>query len=125
MNTLSLLRGLTLCAFLGMGRFASAADEPSATVASLAPPAYTMSIACFSDTLTKEPEWILVLGQVAFRSIDALKAAVTHFPKGSTLTYAPSCTIMGGEPLSSEAERKGFEEHCKANGIRFILVPSG
>ncbi len=102
------------------------AGEPAATPVVSTAPAYTMSIACFSDTLSSEKrEWIFVLGGVAFRSLDALKEGVSHFPKGSTLTWAPGCKRIGGEPLETEAELKAFAEHCAAHGIKFVLVPSG
>ena len=99
------------------------ASEAPATASQ--PPAYTMAIACFSDTVAARPEWIFVLGGVAFRSLEALKDGITRFPRGSTLTWAPSCKRIGGEPLSSEAELEDFAAHCKSHGIRFILVPSG
>ncbi len=85
-----------------------------------------MSIACFSDTLTTRPEWIFVVGSTAFRSLNALKAGITHFPKGSTLTWRPSGKSIegGGEPLTSDADRKAFAAHCASHGIRFILVPA-
>jgi len=89
------------------------------------PPDFKMSIACFSDTVATKPEWIFVIGGTAFRSLEALKDGITHFPKGSTLTWAPGCCRIGGEPLSQEADLKALEAHCAAHGIRFIVVPSG
>lgn len=117
---------LIFAAFVLFIRLHSAmAAESSASATLLQPPAYTMSIACFTDTIDTRPEWIFVVGGNAYRSLDALKDGITHFVKGSSLTWAPSCKRFGGEPLSSETELKDFEAHCKSHGVRFILVPSG
>jgi hypothetical protein len=123
--TLSTIRTFAACLVLAAPHFVAAAEPAAPPAAASTAPAYTMSIACFSDTLGKKPEWIFVLGTVAFRSLDDLKKAITHFPKGSTLTWAPGCKRIGGEPLSGEGELNAFRAHCEAHGIRFILVPSG
>lgn len=91
------------------------------------PPAYVLSIARFSDTvgLGNKPEWIFVIGGSAYRTLDALKAGVTRFPSGSSLTWAPGCCRIGGEPLSTSEELKDLKAHCESHGIRFVLVPAG
>ena len=119
MKVLQIILFLAGILFSSLGK---AADPPPASPQA---PAFVMSIACFADTIATKPEWIFVIGGTAFRSLDALKDGITHFPKGSTLTWAPSCTRIGGEPLSTEAEHKAFEEHCKSHGIKFVHIPSG
>jgi hypothetical protein len=119
MKTLLHIIAVSNILFSSLGK---AADVPAA---SSQPPAFVMSIACFADTIATKPEWIFVVGGSAFRSLDALKNGLTHFPNGSSLTWAPSCKRMGGEPLSTDAELKAFEAHCKRHGIKFILIPSG
>ena len=116
---------LQIFLFLAGILFSSLGKAADPTPASPQAPAFVMSIACFSDTMATKPEWIFVVGGTAFRSLEALKDGITHFPKRSTLTWAPSCLRLGGEPLSTEAELKSFEEHCKTHGIQFILIPSG
>src|SRR4051812_2382657 len=75
---------------------------------------------------TEPAEWVFVVGQVGFKSLDSFKEFVGRLPKGSTLEWAPGCKRIGGEPLlSSEEEMEGFRKFCEERVIRFVLVPSG
>jgi hypothetical protein len=91
-----------------------------------APITYEIRFAQFADTFAGKPEYVFIIGEVAFRSVDALKKGIATFPKGSILKWAPSCKRMGGEPLlSSEEDMADFKKYCSSIGIQFILVPSG
>jgi hypothetical protein len=73
-----------------------------------------------------QPDFIFVIGNAGFRSVDSLKKFLAGLPRGSTLEWAPGCVRMGKEPLlSSEEEMNSFKLFCEENGIRFVLVPSG
>src|SRR5262245_32128077 len=74
------------------------ADQPAPIPAAPKPPAYVMSVVCFADTIGKKPEWIFVVGTIAYRSLEDFKKGIAHFPKGSTLTWDPGCKRLGGEP---------------------------
>jgi hypothetical protein len=88
-------------------------------------PAYVMSVVCFSDTLGTKPEWIFVVGSIAYRTLEDFKKGIAHFPKGSTLTWDPGCKRLGGEPLETEAALKDFVAYCESQGVKFVRVPSG
>lgn len=68
-------------------------------------------------------EFELKLGNSTFSSVQELKDAIARLPKGSRITWAPSCFRVGGEPLS--AAWTDFKPHCEKLGIILIIVPSG
>lgn len=75
---------------------------------------------------TQPPEFVFVVGQVGFKSLDAFREFVGRLPKGSTLEWDPGRERMGGEPLlSSHEAMEEFGRFCEDGGINFVLVPSG
>lgn len=89
-------------------------------------PSYTLQIACYADSMAGKRKYVFLIGQTAYRSVDDLKKGLTHYPKGSTLRWAPSCRRFGDEPiLSSEKDMTDFRNYCIAIGLNFVLVPSG
>ena len=71
-------------------------------------------------------EFIFVIGESGFKSVNSLKRYLETWPSGSELTWAPGCIRLGGEPLlSSEQEMKGFRAFLKRRGMKLVLVPSG
>ncbi len=88
----------------------------------------TMTLARIADSERVDgKDYIFVInGVVAYRTLDGLKKYLKELPKGSTLTWAPGCGRMGGEPLlSSKEEMQKFKAFCESCGISFVLVPSG
>ena len=86
----------------------------------------TLTLAYVADAGNARQYVFVVNGVVAYKSIDGLKKYLKDLPKGSTITWAPGCVRMGGEPLlNSQEEMKKFKEFCESIGIKFILVPSG
>ena len=86
----------------------------------------TMTLAYVADA--GEPrQYVFVIGTglVAYKTVEGLKKFVKTLPKGSTLTWAPSCRQGGGPLLDSEDDMKKFREFCESIGIKFVLVPSG
>jgi hypothetical protein len=90
-------RILLLCATVGLSLSAFCADEPPKPIT------YHLQIAQYSDTFSKAPEYVYVVGEVACRSLRDLEKVVSHFPKGSTLQWAPSC--RGPAMLSEKEDR--------------------
>ena len=85
---------------------------------------YTMQLVYIFDR--DQTEYILVLGQSGFRTLEAFKKQVAKLPHGSILEWAPGCVRFGNEPLlSSERDMDEFKGFCKSKGIKFILIPSG
>jgi hypothetical protein len=82
-----------------------------------------MSVVCFADTIGKKPEWIFVVGTVAYRTLEDFKKGIAHFPKGSALTWDPGCKRLGGEPFETAGALKEFEAYCESKGSS--RVPSG
>jgi len=77
----------------------------------------------FEDQKT---EFIFVIGQSGFKSVDSLKKHLETWPAGSELRWAPGCERFGGELLlSSEEEMHAFHAFLAERGIKFVLVPSG
>jgi hypothetical protein len=87
------------------------------------PPAYELKLVYVAE----EPiEYLFVVGNCGFRTVEALKAFLERLPAGSRLTWSPGCIRSGNEPLlSSEHEMEEFQRFCAERGIEFVLVPSG
>ena len=86
----------------------------------------TLTLAFITDAGEPRQYVFVVNGVVAYKTINGLKKYLKDLPKGSTLTWAPGCIRMGGEPLlNSQEEMKKFKEFCESIGIKFLLVPSG
>lgn len=88
------------------------------------PPKYRMELVIiFEDQVT---EFIFVIGNAGFKSVDSLKKFLSSLPPGSNLEWAPGCIRMGNEPLlSSEQEMEEFKAFCAERSINFVLIPSG
>jgi hypothetical protein len=72
------------------------------------------------------PEFLFVIGQSGFKSVESLKKHLETWPPGSELEFAPGCIRIGGEPLlSSEKEMAAFKAFLAQHEIKFVLVPSG
>ena len=74
----------------------------------------------------KAPEFIFVIGNSGFKSVEALKEFLGRLPAGSEITWNPGCERIGKEPLlSSEKEMNAFHKFLKKKGIKFNLIPAG
>jgi hypothetical protein len=86
----------------------------------------TMTLAWIADAGEPKQYVFVINGVVAYKTLNGLKKYLKDIPRGSSLTWAPSCRRTGNEPLiGSEEEMREFKEFCKTIGINFILVPSG
>jgi hypothetical protein len=74
---------------------------------------------------TDKPEFILVIGQSGFRSVETLKEHLKTWPPGSELKWAPGCERFGGEPLSSAEDLAAFKTFLEERQIKFVFIPSG
>lgn len=103
---------------------ASILSLPVASAESRAePPAYEMKLVYVGEA---PEEFLFVVGNSGFRTVDALKAFLSGLPAGARLMWSPGCMRFGGEPLlSSEHEMEGFRQFCLERGIDFQLIPSG
>ena len=87
-------------------------------------PKYRMELVYIFDA--DSTEFIFVIGNAGFKSVDALKDFLRSLPPGSNLEWAPGCMRRGNEPLlSSEWEMEEFKAFCAERNINFVLVPSG
>lgn len=88
------------------------------------PPTYRMDLVYIFDK--DSTEFVFVIGNVGFKSVDSLKKFLSSVPPGSTLQWAPGCLRWGHEPLlSSELEMQEFKALCVEKNLKFVLVPSG
>jgi hypothetical protein len=73
-----------------------------------------------------EPEFLFVIGNSGFKTVESLESFLATRPPGTTLRWSPGCVRVGGEPLlSSESEMEAFQAFCREHRIDFVLVPSG
>ena len=71
-------------------------------------------------------EYLLVFGDVAFRTVAGLRRAVAAQPDGTVIRLAPGCVRSGKEPLiSSEDELRDFQQFCASEKVELVVVPSG
>ena len=111
----SVLLGILLAA---TGLFASAVEVPHEPIKGELKLIYV-----FDGPKT---EFILVIGQSGFKSVNSLKRYLETWPRGSELKWAPGCSRLGGEPLlSSEQEMRAFRAFLQKRRIKFVLVPAG
>ena len=88
------------------------------------PPVYDLHLVYIFDG--PETEFVFVVGNSGFRTVDSLKAFVSSLRPGTTLRWSPGCVRMGGEPLlSSESEMEEFRAFCLEHKVDFVLIPSG
>ncbi len=88
------------------------------------PPKYRMELVYVIDA--DSPEFVFVIGNIGFKSVDSLKKFIGDLPAGSILEWAPGCRRIGNEPLlSSEQEIEDFKAFCAGKNIEFVLIPSG
>ena len=78
-----------------------------------------------SATVGPQTEWILTLRGRAFRNTEELKSGIKRLPQGSEIVWAPSCILIGGEPLYQKSEMDEILALCKSLGITFTIIPSG
>ena len=50
------------------------------------------------------PEYVFVIGDSGFKSVESLKAFLGTLPRGSEVRWAPGCERFGKEPLLSSEE---------------------
>lgn len=75
---------------------------------------------------TNPQEWMFVIGQRRFKSIDDLKRFIGTMPAGSTLEWNPGGKRIRGELLpllSSEKDMADFKKFCESKNVKFILIP--
>lgn len=105
-------------------RHNSTADKYPAA-ADPGPPAYELKLHRYSDTFGTTPVYVFTIGDIAYKTVDALKLGISQLPAGSLLQWVPGRDRYGGEPLlSNDADMKAFSDYCSSLGIHFVLVPS-
>jgi fructose-1,6-bisphosphatase len=97
---------------------------PQETEQPAPPPKYKLELVYIFEA--NPTEFIFLVGNVGFKSVDSLKKFVGDLPPGSILEWAPGCLRSGGEPLlSSPQDLEDFKAFCAAKKINFVLVPAG
>jgi hypothetical protein len=85
-----------------------------------------MTLAWVADAGEPKQYIFVINGVVAYKTLERLQKYLKDIPKGSSLTWAPGCCLIGNEPLlGSNEEMKKFKEFCESVGIKFTLIPSG
>lgn len=71
-------------------------------------------------------EYMFVVGQGGFKTVEKLQDYLSTLPKGSEVKWAPGCERFGDEPLlSNEKDMKAFQKFLKSKNLKFTLVPAG
>ena len=74
----------------------------------------------------KPIDFMFVVGNMRFKSVDSLKEFLSGLAPGSILEWSPGCLRYGGEPLVSSAQQmEDFKAFCATKKIRFIVLPNG
>ncbi len=88
------------------------------------PPKYRLELIYVSDAASRE--YLLVIGNIGFKSVASLKKFLADLPAGSILEWDPGCIRWGGEPLlSSREDMEDFMAFCVAIKINFIWYHLG
>ncbi|MGY8767485.1 MAG: hypothetical protein ACKVH8_03495 [Pirellulales bacterium] len=86
----------------------------------------TLSIARVVDSEKPNEQLLIINGILAFQTKAGLEKYLTELPAGSKVTMDPGCCRIGTEPLiGSSEEMQAFQEFCKTNKIKLIVIPSG
>jgi hypothetical protein len=84
-----------------------------------------LKLVLYAECKNGHPEWVIMMGGLAYRSVEELKKGVERLPRGSEIVWDPGCDISGGEPLRSKEEFADFKKHCESLGIILRVIPSG
>jgi len=78
------------------------------------------------DNPKGKTEYILVVGDVGFHSVKALKEFVARLEPGTVLRWAPGCERFGDEPLLSDPKQlEAFRRFATRHRIKLVLIPAG
>lgn len=115
---------------------ASAAKPVSSTAPAISPskePQH-LDLALVWIAHSQPAEYVFVLGGrgglrdglVGHKTVDSLKKHIADLPAGSSITWAPGCCRMGGEPLlSSKETMDAFKKFCDDHKVKLVIIPSG
>ncbi len=71
------------------------------------------------------PEYVFVLNNtLAYMDLSALELGLADLPAGSTLTWNPSETVIGREPLRDPDDLKAFKKFCEDQKIKLVVAPA-
>lgn len=117
------MRSIGIFVFVAAGVIALAVG-PAGAQSDEQPPAYELELIYLFDR--PETEFIFVVGNSGFRTVESLRGFLATRPAGTTLRWNLGCMRLGGEPLlSSETDMESFVAFCREHGIDFVLVTSG
>jgi hypothetical protein len=89
-------------------------------------PSYRLELIWIVDGDDNAREYVFTVGAVGFKTVEGLKNFIARLPRGAVLEWSPGCRRQGDEPLlSSSEEMEAFKRFCAAQGVEFILHPSG
>ena len=78
------------------------------------------------DNPKGKTEYVLVVGDVGFRSVKGFKRFVARLEPGTVLRWAPGCERFGDEPLLSDPKQlETFRRFATRHRINFVLIPAG
>ncbi len=89
----------------------------------LAPITYPLKLVYIFEE--QKTEFLFVIGDVGFKSIDSLKKFIEKLPTGTTIEFQPTCKAQNDAPLSKDVEINNLKEFCKTHSINFTVRPSG
>jgi hypothetical protein len=98
----------------------------SACVTLAAGPEFEVRLVRVFDNPEGKTEYVLVVGDVGFRSVKAFKGFVARLEPGTVLRWAPGCERFGDEPLLSQPRQlEAFQRFAAHHGVKFMLIPAG
>lgn len=87
----------------------------------------TLSITPFyrAETLGMKPEFVLMLGNKKYRTVEELKKGIMGLPRDTVVSLALGCIRWEGQPLTKDADIAKFREYCESERVGIHLIISG
>lgn len=119
----ALIIAAPICFSVANGQEATtnAQAEPKAVAAPVAE-VHTYRMQLVRVIYTKPQEWMFVVGQAGFKSMDDLKRFISTMRAGSILEWSVGDLRFGDEPLlSSEKDMAEFKKFCESKNVKLIF----
>jgi len=94
------------------------------------PNKYSLSVGRVYESKPERPEWVFIFGgtsvarggETVCRSPETLKKLLRGLPRGSTLTWSPTCH---GESEALAGDLDDLKKICTEAGIELTIHPAG
>ena len=114
---------------LSAGAATPPAPKPPASAPASAPAGRVpekLTLAVLWVAYSQPPAYIFSINNtVAYKDLASLERSIADMPAGTTITWAPSDVVFGGEPLRDPKELDAFKKFCEDKNVKLIIIPGG